>query len=194
MRIGIDFDDVIYPYHHYLKRKVKEEYGVDLSDARVTTFFYNHLPELVEQGATRDDVWGLVEATWRDGGDHAEAEPLDPEIPQVIDRLRQDHAVLVVTARSADARGHVEAFLRRHDITVDDVLLGRFDKTGFDVLIDDFPKHAVENARHGGWSLLFTIDENSTFDETKEPRVLRVASWREVEESITRIAEAVQDP
>lgn len=193
MRIGIDFDDVIYPYHHFLKRKVKEEYGVDLSDSRVTTFFYNHLPELVERGATRDDVWGLVEATWRDEADHAEAEPLDPEIPRVIDRLRQAHSVVLVTARSDDTRPHVEAFLRRHDIVVDDVFLSRFDKTGFDVLIDDFPKHAVENAREGGWSLLFTIDENSTFDETKEPRVLRVASWTEVEECIAVIEEAVGD-
>lgn len=194
MQIGIDFDDVIYPYHHYLKRKVKEAYGVDLSDARVTTFFYNHLPALVEQGATRDDVWGLVERTWRDEADHEEADPLDPEVARVIDRLRKRHSVVVVTARSDDTRPHLEAFLRRHDILVDDVLLGRFDKTGFDVLVDDFPKHAVQNARAGGWSLLFTIDENSTFDESKEPRVLRVASWREVERCVAVIEEAVANP
>lgn len=189
MRIGIDFDDVIYPYHHYLKRKVKDRYGIDLHDARVTTFFYNHLPELAAQGATRDDVWALVERTWQDRADHAEAEPLDPEISKVLDRLRKKHAVVVVTARSDESREHVEAFLSRHDILVDEVFLGRFDKTGFDVLIDDFPKHAVENAREGGWSLLFTIDENSTFDETKEPRVMRVASWAEVEECVRYIEE-----
>ena len=187
MRIGIDFDDVIYPYHRYLKLKVKERYGVDLSAARVTTFFYAHLPDLARAGATPPEVWRLVQETWADPGHHDEALPLDPTIPDVIGRLRRRHKVVVVTARAPESRAHVKRFLERHRIHVDQLILGRTEKTGFDVLIDDFPKHAVENARGGGWSLLFTIDENSTFDETREPRVERVETWDEVERAIARI-------
>jgi uncharacterized HAD superfamily protein len=191
--IGIDFDDVIYPYHDYLKRKVKARYGVDLSQRRVTTFLYNHLPELAAQGATREEVWRLVEETWMDAMDHAEAVLADERIPKIISQMRRNHKVVVVTARADKSRDLVHRFLEKHKIEVDAVHTGRFEKTGFDVLIDDFPKHAVENARHGGWGLLFTIDENSTFDESREPRVIRVHSWSEVQEAVARIAGRVSD-
>jgi hypothetical protein len=189
MRIGIDFDDVIYPYHRYLKRKIKDRFGVDLDAARVTTFFYDHHPELAARGATRDEVWRMVEATWLDPDDHGEALLLDPAIPEILGKLQRRHDVAVISARSEASREHVVGFLKRHGIQVDEVLLGRFDKVGYDVLIDDFPKHAVENARHGGWSILFTIDENSTFDETKEPRVLRAESW----DDVARLVEAIEE-
>jgi hypothetical protein len=189
MLIGIDFDDVIFPYHRYLKRRIKLAYGLDLEEVRVTTFFYDHHPELAARGATRADVWRLVQETWLDEQGHEEAEPLHASIPEAIRRMRRRHHVVLVSARADESRPHVEAFLARVGIEVDEVRLGHFDKTGFDVLIDDFPKHAVENAREGGWSVLFTIDENSTFDESKIPHVVRADSWDEVVEAVAMIEE-----
>ena len=44
----------------------------------------------------------------------------------------------------------MKAFLKRHTIEPHDVWVGRHEKTGFDVLVDDFPNHAIENAAAGG--------------------------------------------
>lgn len=184
MRIGVDFDDVLYPYHRYLKVRLQRRFGVDLTTRKVTTFYYDLLPDFAAKGITRDQVWEEVRATWREAADHDEAPLLDDEAVAVLRKLGRAHRVTLVTARHAIARPHVEAFLARHGITPHEVLFDRYVKSGFDVLVDDFPKHAVENAEGGGHSLLYTIDENSTWDETRHPRIRRVHSWAEVLEAV----------
>jgi uncharacterized HAD superfamily protein len=191
VHIGVDFDDVLYPYHHYLKRRLQRRFGIDLTRRRVTTFYYDVLPEFGKAGITREQVWAEVQATWDEVESHAEAPLLDPQAAPVLRDLARRHRVTVVTARHNDAKQVLRRFLDRHRIRPHDILVGRLEKKGFDALIDDFPSHALENAAGGGWSLLYTIDENSTFDETRHPRVVRVASWSEVRQVIERL-EAVR--
>lgn len=190
MRIGIDFDDVLYPYHHYLRRRIAKKFGIDL-DARaprVTTFYYENLPELVHLGISREQIWAEVRAAWKETEAHAEAPLLDREAAGIIRTLRNKHEIVLISARSKDSRQYVDAFLRRHAIEPHKVLLGYHDKSGFDVLIDDFPEHAIQNAESGGHSLLYTIDENSSFDESRHARIERIHAWAEVPPALERIA------
>lgn len=187
MRLGVDFDDVLYPYHHYLKRRLERRFGIDLTHRRVTTFYYENLPEFRARGISRSDVWEEVQATWREAASHDEAALLDVEAVPVLRELGARHRISVVSARTGDARAHVDRFLARHGLRPHEVLLGREQKHGFDVLVDDFPKHALENVESGGYSVLYTIDENSTFDESRHPRIRRVHSWREVRDVVEDI-------
>lgn len=187
MRIGVDFDDVLYPYHHYLKRRIAKHLGVDLTKRRITTFYYDLLPEIQRLGITREQIWDQVQATWLEAPDHDEAPLLDAEAAPILRSLGRSHEVVVVTARSHNARSFVQRFLARHGIAPRKILLGREEKNGFDVLVDDFPRHALENAEAGGHSILYTIDENSTFDESRHPRIVRVHSWGEVRDAVQRI-------
>lgn len=186
MHVGVDFDDVLYPYHYYLKRRILNRFGIDLTTRRVTTFFYNQLPEFRERGISREDVWDEVMATWHQVEDHQEAVLLDPDAPDVLRRLGRQHEVILITARSEDTLPNVRLFLERQGIVPDQVRMGCTEKTGFDVLVDDFPKHALENAQHGGRSLLYTIDENSDFDVEPHENVHRVHNWQEVATAIAR--------
>lgn len=187
MNIGVDFDDVLYPYHAFLKERLRQRFGVDLSRHKVTTFYYEQHPLLAAKGVTRDQVWQEVQATWDEVDSHDEADLLDPQAPAVLQRLAGRHRITIVTARTSASRPHVQRFLARHEIHPKDVRFGQGVKAGFDVLVDDFPKHALENAQSGGYSILYTIDENSTFDESRFPRIHRVGSWREVEATVDRI-------
>lgn len=188
MRIAVDFDDVLYPYHHYLRRRIKRRFGLDLSRDRITTFYYELHPKLQQAGITREQLWKEVQDAWMEADSHAEAGLLDPEAPRVIERLkRAGHTVVLCTARLEAALPAMQVFLRRHKVRPDALLLGQEHKTGFDVLVDDFPKHAEENAATGGHSILYHCDENSNFDESRHPRIHRVYSWTEVGQTIDRI-------
>lgn len=184
VHVGVDFDDVLYPYHKFLKARLHRKFGIDLSTRRVTTFYYDLLPEFVSKNISRDQVWAEVRDTWSEVETHAKAPLLDPDAATVLQLLKRKHKITIVTARHDDALGLIKDFLKRHGIQPHDIWVGRHEKVGFDVLVDDFPAHAVENAQAGGHSLLYTIDENSTFDETRHPRVRRVATWTEVREAV----------
>lgn len=189
MKIGIDFDDVLYPYHHYLRRRILRKWGVDLTGDRITTFYYDLHPKLVAKGITRPELWKEVSAAWHETDSHAEAALLDPEAARVIRDLKRRHTVVLISARHDDALLTLQAFLKRHKIAPHSIVLGQHDKRGFDVLIDDFPQHAEQNAESGGWSLIYHCDENSNYDESRHPRILRVHDWRDVEATIQRIEE-----
>lgn len=190
MNIGVDFDDVLYPYHRYLKARLKRRYGIDLTTRKVTTFYYDLLPELTAKGISRDQVWAEVRDAWEETESHAEAPLLDPDAATVIAQLRKRHRITLITARHDDKNGLIKSFLKRHRIVPHEMQVGRHEKSGFDALVDDFPTHVMENAASGGYGLLFNQDENSNWDDTRHPRVLRVHSWHEVRETIDRIAEA----
>jgi uncharacterized HAD superfamily protein len=187
MRIGVDFDDVLYPYHHYLKRRILKRWNIDLSRERITTFYYEHHPALADRGISREKVWAEVQAAWTDADDHAEAALLDPDAPKVLRELQERHEVVLISARSTNALPFLQSFLERHELRPDEIQLGHEEKRGFDVLIDDFPRHAEENAVSGGHSILYTIDENSNYDESRHPRIHRVHSWREVPNIVRRV-------
>jgi 5'(3')-deoxyribonucleotidase len=191
MHIGVDFDDVLYPYHDYLKRRLLRKHGVDLRDARVTTFYYEDHPLVRAKGLDRSAVWEEVQAAWHDAEDHRKAALLDPAAPAILNRLKKRHTVTLVSARSTDALPTLNMFLARHKIRPHAVQLGHAEKRGFDVLIDDFPRHAEENAEAGGYSILYTIDENSNYDDSRHPRIHRVHSWKEVEDVIKRLGPKV---
>lgn len=187
MNIAVDFDDVLYPYHAFLKRRLQLRFGIDLTSTRVTTFYYELLPAFRARGIAREDVWKEVRDAWSESESHDTASLMDAHAVPALARLGRRHKIIIATARHRSARPHVEAFLRRHKIKPDQILLDRHEKSGFDVLVDDFPVHAIENALAGGHSILYTIDENSTFDESRHPRIHRVHSWAEVEATIHRI-------
>lgn len=187
MRIGVDFDDVLYPYHHYLRRRILRKWGVDLSGDRITTFYYELHPKLARRGVTRPQLWREVRNAWLETDSHQEAALLDPHAARVLKDLKRRHTVVLISARHDEALPQLEIFLRRHKIEPHSILLSQHDKRGFDVLIDDFPQHAEQNAESGGWSLLYHSDENSNYDESRHPRILRVHDWSDVEASIRRI-------
>ena len=187
MRIGVDFDDVLYPYHHFLKQRIRERWNIDLSRERVTTFYYEHHPALVERGISREALWDEIQGAWLIAEDHAHAALLDPDAPKILSELQKRHNVVLISARSTNALPFLETFLARHAIRPDEIQLGRQEKRGFDVLIDDFPKHVEENALAGGHSILYTSDENSNYDESRLARVHRVHSWREAAHVIARL-------
>jgi hypothetical protein len=193
MRIAVDFDDVLYPYHHYLRRRILKRWGVDVAKDRITTFYYELHPKLAAKGIDRAELWKEVQAAWMEADSHAEANLLDPDAPRVINALKKrGHAVILCTARREVALPSLKVFLERHKIKPDSVLLGREDKSGFDILIDDFPRHAEENAASGGYSILYHCDENSNYDESRHPRIFRVHSWNEVDQTIRRIEERIR--
>lgn len=187
MRIGVDFDDVLYPYHHFLKERLKRKYGVDLTRDRITTFYYEFHPGLRARGVTREELWKDVQATWLEAEDHADAALLDSDAPRILKDLNVRHQIVIITARTRSALPYMQSFLERHKIEPDEILVGKEDKRGFDVLIDDFPKHAEQNVEAGGHSILYTIDENSTYDESRHPRIFRVHSWKEIADVVRHL-------
>ena len=184
LHIGVDFDDVLYPYHEHLKRRLLKHHGIDLRETRITTFYYEDHPLVQAKGLDRNAVWKEVQAAWHDVEDHQQAALLDADAPKVLGRLSKRHTITLVSARTTDALPTLKAFLTRHKIKPHAVELGHAEKRGFDVLIDDFPRHAEENAASGGHSILYTIDENSNYDDSRHPRIHRVHSWREAEDVI----------
>lgn len=187
MRIGVDFDDVLYPYHTYLKKRIKRRWGIELGATRITTFYYELLPPFKARGITREDVWREVQAAWWEAEDHRDAALLDAAAAPILRALGRRHEIVLISARVERALPHIEAFLDRHKIRPQEILLGREHKAGFDVLVDDFPRHAEQNAEAGGYSILYTIDENSTYDESRHPRILRAHSWQDVRHYIELI-------
>jgi len=195
MHIGVDFDDVLYPYHHYLKIRLKKRFGIDLSTSRVTSFYYDDHPAVRAKGLDREAIWAEVRAAWHETDDHAQAALLDPDASKILRELGKKHAITLISARHAEpgALAMVKLFLERHKIKPDAVRLGEHEKRGFDVLVDDFPRHAEENAESGGHSLLYHCDENSNYDESRNPRIHRIHSWQEAADVIRRL-EALRAP
>lgn len=188
VRIGVDFDDVLYPYHRFLKERILHRFGIDLRTREIPTFYYETLAEFRDRGISREEVWEEVQATWREVENHSSAPLLDPEAVPVLRDLRQRHEVVLVTARHAESFRLVASFLARHDIQPHKVQMDAHQKAGFDVLVDDFPKHALQNVETGGHSLLYHSPENSTFDHRQHPRIHRVRSWAEVRQEVSAIA------
>lgn len=189
MRIGVDFDDVLYPYHHYLKRRIHKRWGLDLSAERITTYYYDLHPVVSKAGISRAELHKEVHAAWYDVDNHIEAALLDPAAPKVLSRLGRRHDVTIISARTEDALPTLQEFLKRHRIHPKRILLGKGDKRGFDVLVDDYPMHAEQNEESGGWSLLYHCDENSNYNDSRHPRILRVHDWTEVEAFVKRLEE-----
>lgn len=187
MRIGVDFDDVLYPYHRFLKARILKKWNIDLSRERITTFYYEHHPALSGRGISREQLWAEIQAAWLEADDHATAALLDPDAPAVLRDLQERHHVVLVSARSTNALPFLQTFLERHDIRPDEIQLGHEEKRGFGVLVDDFPRHAEENSLSGGHSILYTSDENSNYDESRYPRIHRVHTWKEVADVIHRL-------
>jgi uncharacterized HAD superfamily protein len=185
LRIGVDFDGVLFDHVPYLLRGFRDAHDIDLQaeGLRYWDFFqYRAVRE-------RDLSWSCVHAILRkienDPALH-DAEPLDPDAAGVMQRWRQaGHTVEVVTAREATCRDTTEYFLRTHQIPHDRLRMGVALKTGYDVLIDDAPHNVLMAAASGSIALLMDHPYNQDVPTQRNP--VRIRSWKEAEQHVERI-------
>src|ERR1041385_6330326 len=108
LKIGVDFDGVLFDHVPYLLRGFRDAHGIDLNDEgfRYWDFFqYRAVRE-------KDLSWSCVQAVLHrietDPALHTEP-PRDPYAIEVLQKLKvQGHRIEVVTARGAETREATE--------------------------------------------------------------------------------------
>jgi uncharacterized HAD superfamily protein len=184
LRIAVDFDGVLFDHIPYLLRGFRDAHGIDLAAEGLRYWDFFQYRAVREKGLTWHCVSQVLEAIDTDPVIH-ELPPRDEDAATVMGAWRDaGHHVSIVTARHPRARHTTEAFLRRHGVPHDALVMGAAIKTGYDVLVDDAPHNVLMAAADGGLALLMDHPYNRDVPTHRNP--LRVGDWREVETCLAR--------
>ena len=184
MKIGIDFDDVLFDCNTSLARFHNTNYGTRYERKDVRTW---HL----------EQIWNCtpMEATERlekyyASPEHAETAPM-PGAVEAIARLAQTHELHIVTARPHHFEMETRAWLNRHFPETfsglhftDYFKVGVDNKTkadvceilGITIFVEDIPLHALNIAAIGIPVLLFDSPWNQ--EEPARENITRVIDWK----------------
>ena len=178
LAIAVDFDGVLFDHIPYVLRGFRDAHGIDLAAEGLRYWDFFQYRAVREKNLTWACVRSVLERIDTDPAIH-QMPPRDPHARDVILRWREaGHRVSIVTAREEGAREVTEAFLRRHDIPHDALVMEARVKTGYDVLVDDAPHNVLMAAADGGLALLMDQPYNRDVPSKRNP--LRVHDWRDV--------------
>lgn len=188
LRIAVDFDGVLFDHVPYILRGFRDAHGIDLEEEGLRYWDFFQYRAVREKNLTWQCVRSVLQAIDTDEAIH-QLPPRDAHARRVMAAWREEgHEVLVVTARGEEARGTTEAFLARHAVPHDALVMGAARKTGYDVLVDDAPHNVLMAAVDGGLALLMDHPYNRDVPTRRNP--LRVRHWRDVEAAVA-LARAV---
>lgn len=161
LRVGVDLDGVGYDFAADAHRWFCDRLGSKrVPDRPVVSWDF-----FAEWGLTAAEFWEGIEEATRTSGLFNHFEPL-PGYVEMIDSLRHaGHHVSVVTARPQWASDATTAWLERHSVVVDDIVLTS-DKVaaGCDIHIDDGPDQIEEMHRSGRRVVVYDRPWNSHLD------------------------------
>lgn len=186
MRIGIDFDDVLFHFVPAFLSYHNRTHGTNFSKDDVWSY---HFWEVfgIPRAETLDRVFAFL--------DSPEAETLMPVegSREGIASLARDHELHIITARQDRLAEVTYGLLGRHFPRVfsgvyfanhfsdDRSRLSKgviCDRLGIDVFIDDAPTNVLESVRIGRKILLLDAPWNVFMDPIEH--ILRVRSWNEI--------------
>lgn len=182
LRIGVDFDGVLFDHIPYVLRAFRDTHGIDLSREEFLHWDVTRHEAVRERGLTWQCVRSVLQAIETDPLVH-EAPLRDRYSGDVIRRWRSDgHTVQVVTARDPESRVVTQAFLEGNGIEHDGLRMGVDLKTGYDVLVDDAPHNVTAAAAQGGMALVMDQPYNRYVEEREG--LVRVRNWFDVEQEV----------
>lgn len=186
LRIGVDFDGVLFDHIPYLLRGFRDAHGIDLEAEGLRHWDFFQYRAVREGNLTWNCVRNVLRAIETDPTVHR-APLRDPRAVPVLRALAEaGHEIHVVTARDPESRTVTADFLRRWSVPHRELRMGVAVKTGYDVLIDDAPHNVLTAAADGTLALL--MDQPYNQDVPTRTNPLRVHDWSEVAQRLTVLA------
>jgi uncharacterized HAD superfamily protein len=182
LRIAVDFDGVLFDHVPYVLRGFRDRLGIDLAAEGFRHWDYYQYQQVKDADLPPSQIQKVLRDIETDLKLHREA-PRDKLAARVIaEWMAAGHHVDIVTARSRVAEKATRAFLTEHSIPHDGLVMERWLKTGWDVLIDDAPHNALLAAADGTLALL--MDHPYNRDVPTHTNPVRVRDWQEVAERV----------
>ncbi|MEK6975172.1 MAG: hypothetical protein AABY18_02380 [Candidatus Thermoplasmatota archaeon] len=182
LRIAVDFDGVLFDHVPYVLRGFRDRLGIDLAAEGFRHWDYYQYQQVKDADLPPSQIQRVLRDIETDLKLHREA-PRDKLAGRVIaEWIAAGHTVDIVTARSRDAEKATRAFLNEHSIPHHGLVMERWLKTGWDVLIDDAPHNALLAAADGTLALL--MDHPYNRDVPTHTNPVRVRDWQEVAERV----------
>jgi uncharacterized HAD superfamily protein len=182
LRIAVDFDGVLFDHVPYVLRGFRDRLGIDLAAEGLRHWDYYHYKQVRERDLPPSVINKVLRDIETDQKLHREA-PRDKLAGRIMaEWIAAGHHVDIVTARSKDAEQATKAFLTEHGIPHHGLVMERWLKTGWDVLIDDAPHNALLAAADGSLALL--MDHPYNRDVPTHTNPVRVKDWQDVAERV----------
>lgn len=190
LRIAVDFDGVLFDHVPYVLRGFRDRLGIDLAAEGLRHWDYYHYKQVRDADLPPSAIQKVLRDIETDLKLHCEA-PRDRLAARVMaEWVDAGHTVDVVTARSRVAEGATRAFLAEHGIPFRDLVMERWLKTGWDVLVDDAPHNVLMAAADGSLALL--MDHPYNRDVPTHTNPVRVKDWQDVAERVAQYTIAGQ--
>lgn len=182
LRIAVDFDGVLFDHVPYVLRGFRDRLGIDLAAEGLRHWDYYHYKQVRDADLPPSQIQAVLRDIETDLKLHREA-PRDRLAARVMaEWVAAGHTVDVVTARSRVSETATRAFLQQHGIPHHGLVMERWLKTGWDVLVDDAPHNALLAAADGTLALL--MDHPYNRDVPTHTNPVRVRDWQEVHERV----------
>ena len=182
LRIAVDFDGVLFDHVPYVLRGFRDRLGIDLAAEGLRHWDYYHYKQVQDADLPPSQIQAVLRDIETDLKLHREA-PRDKLAGTVIaEWMAAGHTVDIVTARSKVSEKATRAFLETNGIPHHGLVMERWLKTGWDVLIDDAPHNALLAAADGTLALL--MDHPYNRDVPTHTNPVRVQDWQEVAERV----------
>lgn len=155
MRIGVDIDNVLYPFHDIMHWWAQARLGRELPQPPIWKNY---------------EGWGISDAEfcelmlegWRAGVVYTIGQPMTDETDRRIMITRSNsHEIVLITNRPAYAQRSTVEWVDRWGIPYSEIIVTD-DKTkhGLDWLLDDAPHNVLDARRHGIKAVTFERDWN----------------------------------
>lgn len=182
LRIAVDFDGVLFDHVPYVLRGFRDRLGIDLAAEGLRHWDYYHYKAVQQADLPPSQIQAVLRDIETDLKLHREP-PRDKLAARVMaEWIAAGHTVDVVTARSRVSEKATRAFLAEHGIPHHGLVMERWLKTGWDVLVDDAPHNALLAAADGTLALL--MDHPYNRDVPTHTNPVRVKDWQEVAERV----------
>jgi hypothetical protein len=189
MKIGIDFDDVLFDFTTKLCEWHNKNYGTNLKRENIDNYY---LPDLF-QCARKEEIVRVGE--FYESKEHSDLYPVTGAV-EAVRELNKNNELFIITARPETVRGVTEELVQRYfsgmfeSVRFTGKFLGSgIEKSdicrnlGIDIFIDDFEDNLTGISSIGIKSLLFNAPWNQG---ELGSGITRVYSWSEIVENIKK--------
>ena|GEM_PF-2796380 len=155
--------------------------GKQIKKEQVTQFYiYHYYDWTIDDFNAVYDQYGMQM--------HDESLPLEDAI-EMIQLLKQKHTITFMTARPEKYRAVTEAWMQRHQVPYDELIMTEGKLDAFlaiqgDVLIDDSPMYAEQFIKHELSMILVDYPYNGHLEGK---HIHRAKNWKEIYDIISQI-------
>lgn len=185
--IGIDLDDVLAATTSKVCLYIEERMNVKFTKRDMVS--WNLSSVIPETKGHEREIYAEV---WKNPG---QVELEDPDIPSILDNLREKFRICVVTASSGEGEV-IKQWLKKKGIAYEGFFhlprsVDKHGVPGIDIYVDDHVLVAENVARSGKVVILLRQPWNEDFIKSNgNPNIIPADNWRHVEEILlTRFAE-----